>query len=100
MTEAQFQSAVCDALSLFGWRWCHFRPARSSKGWRTAISGHVGFPDLVAVRSERVLFAELKAERGRLSDAQAEWLAKLTAAGCEASVWRPSDWPTIEEVLR
>lgn len=99
-TEAEFQRAVCEALTILNWRWCHFRPARSKRGWRTAISGHAGFPDLVAVRRDRVLFVELKSERGRLSEAQVEWLEKLTAAGFEAAVWRPSDWPAIEEVLR
>ena len=50
MTEAQFQNAVTEALTVFGWRWIHFRPARSEKGWRTPLSGAPGFPDLCAVR--------------------------------------------------
>jgi VRR-NUC domain len=100
MTEAQFQKAVTDALSVLGWRWCHFRPARTARGWRTPLSGDAGFPDIVAVRDKRVLFLELKAERGRLSGEQAGWLAELGYAGESVHCWRPSDWDVIEETLR
>jgi hypothetical protein len=54
----------------------------------------------VAVRGERILFLELKAEAGRLRDNQAKWLAALGLAGADVHCWRPSDWPAIEEVLR
>lgn len=59
-----------------------------------------GFPDLVLVRRPRVIFAELKAERGRLLDAQRDWLAALRDCSVESYLWRPSDWPEIERVLR
>ena len=100
MTEREFQRAVTDALTLFRWRWCHFRPARTQRGWKTALSGTQGFPDIVAVRSDRVIFVELKAEKGRLSDEQGRWLAALGAAGAEVACWRPSDWEAIEETLQ
>ncbi|MCI0542945.1 MAG: hypothetical protein L0Z49_00695 [Actinobacteria bacterium] len=54
-----------------GWRVCHFRPATTRDGWRTAVQGHPGFPDLVLARRGRVVFAELKAA---LSAEQLEWL--------------------------
>jgi hypothetical protein len=60
----------------------------------------VGYPDITAVRRDRILFIELKAEKGRLSEEQGAWLADLGAAGAEAFCWRPSDWPAIEETLR
>jgi len=100
MTEAEFQRTVCETLRLFGWRYCHQRPARTSRGWRTAIIGDTGFPDIVAVRGDRVLWLELKAERGKLSDEQSRWLAALGLAGQDVHCWRPSDWTTIEETLR
>lgn len=59
-----------------------------------------GLPDLILVRRPRVVWAELKSERGRLTDEQKAWLADLGASGQECHVWRPSDWPTIERVLR
>jgi hypothetical protein len=100
VTEREFQGAVCEALSLLGWRWCHFRPAHTQRGWRTALSGSPGFPDLVAVPADRVLFIELRSERGRSNEAQVEWLERLAAAGFEAAVWRLSDWPAIAEALQ
>jgi hypothetical protein len=100
VTEREFQTAVTDALSVFGWRWTHFRPATTAKGWRTPISGAKGFPDVVAVRDGRVLFLELKTEAGRLTHDQRQWLAELELTGGEAHCWRPSDWPAIEETLR
>jgi VRR-NUC domain len=100
VTEREFERAVLETLRVFGWRHCHFRPARTSRGWRTALSGDAGFPDIVAVRDERVLFIELKTERGRLSEEQGRWLAALGFAGADVHCWRPSDWPTIEETLR
>ncbi|GAB6937094.1 VRR-NUC domain-containing protein [Isoptericola variabilis] len=52
-----------------------------------------GFPDLVLVsaRRGRLLVAELKTVRGRLSTAQTQWLAEFRGAGVEAHVWRPAD---------
>jgi VRR-NUC domain len=98
--EKDFQKAVTDALNALGWRWYHSRPAQTSKGWRTALSGDAGYPDITAVRRDRILFIELKAQNGRLSEEQGVWLADLGAAGAEAFCWRPSDWPAIEEMLR
>jgi VRR-NUC domain len=100
VTEKDFQKTVTDALTAFGWRWCHFRPARTQRGWRTALSGSPGFPDLVAVRGDRVLFVELKAANGKLRDEQRSWLSALGAAGAEVHCWRPNDWPVIERLIR
>lgn len=57
-----------------------------------------GFPDLVLVR-ERIIFAVVKAEKGRVRPDQKVWLDMLRAAGAQVHVWKPSDWPEIEEVL-
>jgi hypothetical protein len=99
-SEEDFQKAVTDALTAFGWLWTHFRPGRTAKGWKTALSGAPGFPDIVAVRRDRVLFIELKTEKGRLSEDQERWLSVLGLAGADVHCWRPSDWPAIEETLR
>jgi hypothetical protein len=100
ISEEDFQKAVTDTLTAFGWRWCHFRPGRTQSGWKTALSGEKGFPDIVAVRRDRVLFIELKTEKGRLSEEQERWLSALGLAGAAVHCWRPSDWPAIEETLR
>jgi hypothetical protein len=101
VSEADFQRTLTEALTAFGWRWIHFRPARTSKGWVTALSGSPGFPDIVAVRGDRVLFVELKAQKGTLRDEQKEWLGDLgLAPGVEAHCWRPADWPIIEGLIQ
>ena len=100
MTERQFQDAVVELGNWLGWSAFHARTSRTgSGGHATAVAYQgVGFPDLVLVR-ERVVFAELKSARGRLSDAQRGWIKGLRDAGAEVYVWRPRDWPEVEEVL-
>jgi hypothetical protein len=99
--EADFQRAVIDIAHVFGWSVAHFRAARTSRGWRTPVEGDgAGWPDLMLLRRDRFLVAELKAEGGHLRPAQAAWLDRFRAAGIEAYVWRPADFPTVMEILR
>lgn len=99
-TEAGFQQAVITLARMHGWLVAHFRPARTeSGGWATPVQADgAGFPDLVLVR-DRVIFAELKTNGGRLRPAQTRWLDALADAGAEAAVWRPVDWHVIVEAL-
>ena len=81
LTEREFTRQVRDLAQLFGWARYH-----------TWLSKHssAGFPDEVLVRAPRIVFAELKADAGKVSAAQAEWLDQL--AGCpavEVCLWRP-----------
>src|SRR5262245_42102129 len=41
---------ILQLARLWGWASYHQRPARTARGWRTALSGCAGFPDLVLVR--------------------------------------------------
>lgn len=101
LTEQQFQDQVVDLARLLGYRVAHFRPARTEKGWRTPVAADgAGWPDLVLAKAGRLIFAELKSQRGRLSDDQHAWLDALRAAGAEAYVWRPSQFDDIETTLR
>ena len=90
-----------------GWRVAHFRPARVLKGgeetWRTAVEGDgAGFPDLVLARNGRIIIAELKSDRGTVSDEQQKWLDAFGESDrrVTVTVWRPRDWATIERMLR
>lgn len=92
MTGEQLQQAIIEAARLFGWRVAHFRPARTGRGFRTAVSADgAGFPDLVLVR-ERVLFVEVKGDGDRLRPEQDDWLHALRQADAEAYVWTPKMW--------
>jgi hypothetical protein len=102
MTERDFQRAVVETARLFGWRVAHFRPARRNDGtWRTPVEGDgAGFPDLVLLRRERMMVRELKVGTGKLTREQEDWLRWFRDAGVDACVWRPEEWPGIEEELR
>lgn len=100
ISEIAFASQVESLLNLFGWLWCHFRPARSNKGWRTPLAGHKGLPDYVAVRDGVLLFAELKDRYGKPSREQQEWIDALKAAGQQVYLWRPGDIDEVTEILR
>jgi hypothetical protein len=63
------------------------------------MQGDVGFPDLVLARGGRVVFMELKSQRGVVSAAQRRWIDALQGSGHEAFVVRPSDWPSISTLL-
>lgn len=71
---------------------------------RYSLGSEPGWPDLTLVRrrDRRLLFAELKSEKGFLSTRQAEVLELLEEVGMEVHIWRPSDLSSgrIAEVLR
>ena len=102
VTEAAFLRQVVDLAHYTGWLVHHCRPAVLPSGkWATHISGDAGFVDLVLAKEGRVIFVELKSEKGKVTDAQQAWRWALGAGrpGCNAFVWRPSDWKAIVEIL-
>ena len=102
ISEAAFQQAVIDLARWTGWRIFHPRTVHTAQGTHlTAFYGDAGFPDLVLVHRNRgVIFAELKSERGRLTNDQTLWGEYLKAAGVEYHVWRPDDMETVKDILR
>lgn len=90
--EAAFQGAIENALTISGHLWAHFRPARTQAGWRTAMSGHPGFPDLIAIsRDGHLKVAEVKTVRGIVRPEQHRWLDAFSQAGALADILRPGD---------
>lgn len=87
MSEAQFTAAVIDFAQYKGWLVAHFRPARTTRGWRTPVQGDKGFPDLVLARDGRVIFAELKVGKNKMSVEQERWSTALP----EMYLWHPAD---------
>lgn len=108
--EADLQASVCDQLTKLGWSYHHETDSRRSES---------GLPDLICWKGEavvgkaavfapppiripgRVLFVELKRQKGKLrpprTDAkgkyhrgQMETLNELAASGAETAIWRPS----------
>jgi len=102
ISEATFTQQVIRIAQVFKWRVAHFRPAMTKRGrWVTAVQGDgAGFPDLIMVREDRVLVAELKSAKGKLTPAQLLWISGFLVAGVEAFIWRPSDIEEIERILK
>ena len=64
------------------------------------MSGDVGFPDLVMVRQDRLIMAELKSARGKTTLEQDLWLQAAKRANIEVYVWRPAGIEQIEKILK
>ena len=96
--EKDFTKQVIELAHVYHWKVAHFRAAMTQYGWRTPVQADgAGFPDLVLARDGKVIFAELKAEKGKLSPEQEAWQQILPSF----YVWRPSDFETnIMQVLK
>lgn len=91
LPEAVLMSQVRALAQRFGYRVYHTRDSRGSDE---------GFPDLVLVGPERIIFAELKTRTGKLTERQAVWLDMLRHTGkVDVYLWRPGDWPAIVACL-
>ncbi len=89
--EKEFQQMIVDLARYTGWRYFH--------AWNSMHSA-AGWPDLALAKDGRLLFIEVKSARGKVSPAQQEWLAALRLVpGVEVYVWRPAQWPEIEQTL-
>ena len=93
VTEKDLREQIRTLCQLYGWK-MYF-------SW-TSIHSPRGFPDLVLANPEqkRVIFAELKSEKGKVTEYQQEWLDTLKACGQTVYVWRPTDIEAIAEILR
>lgn len=108
--ETEFVDQIVELAILHRYAVCHFRPARTHGGWRTAIQGHAGFPDLVIAKNGRVLFRECKFGKGQLSSEQLDWARQLSGnphwaetpdapveyrTGLLYDVWRVGDFASL-----
>src|SRR6478735_569902 len=112
VTELDFRRQVIGLAELLGWEHVGFRAAQTVHGWRTPVTGTLGkgWPDLVMVRrrDRRLIFAELKAAKGKTSPDQDRVLDVLRcleydaapAPHIEVFVWQEGDINAIAEVLR
>jgi hypothetical protein len=98
VTEKALQGAIYDCARRLGYMAYHVWDSRKSTP---------GFPDLILLRTEpappRLIVAELKTERGRLSAHQEVWLHRfLQIDGVEVYLWKPSQWLSgeVEAILR
>lgn len=95
MSERQLQELIIALAKRMGWISFHDYDSRRSTP---------GFLDLVLVhpRQRRVMWRELKSEKGVTSAEQKVWISALSLVGEDVDVWRPRDWVSgrIEKELR
>ena len=91
--EKDFQDRVAQHLRFNGWRVYAIADSR-----RASLAG---YPDLTCwhPKQKRIMFCELKREKGRVSEAQKIVLAEL-AEIAETYLWRPSDWNDIVRIAK
>lgn len=93
ITEKYLRQQVIDAAHIFGWK--------SYFTWNSVHSPR-GMPDLILCKPPRVIFAELKTEKGQVSPSQKEWIDLLAECGgnVECYLLRPADVEKFVEILR
>ena len=91
ITEKQFQQQIIDLAKICGWKEYHT--------WRS-IHSPAGFPDLILVRDCVILAVELKSKKGKITEAQWDWLEALGKTGVGVYIWGPSEWEDIVRCLR
>jgi hypothetical protein len=86
MSEATLQENVLHTARSLGWLAYHTYDSRRCVP---------GFPDLVLAHEgqRRLIFSELKTEKGRQTREQRAWERVLSAIpGVEVYLWRPTGW--------
>ena len=91
MTEKELQKHIMAAARECGWLVHH---------QTVALYSAAGLPDLTMCRPPRLIYAELKGEKGKVTPAQQEWLDTLRQVpGIEVYLWRPADLETAYNIL-
>jgi len=89
-TESDVQRGIVQALSYAGWLVMHI-PNQSTRGRQRWAGLMPGAPDLVAVKRGRIVFLEVKAGQGKVSEKQSEVHDLLRLHGMEVRVVRGID---------
>jgi hypothetical protein len=105
MTEKEWQNQVLELAKLLGWKRAHFRTVRvqrknGSVYYETPVQANgKGFPDLIMVRGNRLIAAELKRDGEKLEPDQEEWARVLRNTPVEVYAWCPSDFELVQQIL-
>jgi hypothetical protein len=103
ISERELQKAGIELLHRFGYLVAHFRPAQVRQGrWVTPVDADgAGFPDVVAIKGERLLAIELKVGRNKPTDAQHLWLERFRAVpGCRSLIITEKNMDFLERVAK
>jgi hypothetical protein len=83
MTHDELLQQVTNECNRLGLLWHHPPDSRRERA---------GWPDLVIAGPRGILFAEIKSEDGRVTQAQWRTGRQLLAWGHTWAEWRPADW--------
>lgn len=86
MTEDELLDLVVKECGRLGYLVYHTKDSRSVNKLGK------GFPDLVIVTKNDVLFVELKDDWQPLKPEQTTWRYSLMSVDAHHEVWRPADW--------
>ncbi len=105
VSEKDLDKYVKDLAKVYGWLLYHQVDAVFCPSCRKPTFSKKdgpGFPDLAMGHPNgRLIFAELKSQRGPLRDGQVAWLKTLNVGGGrEVYLWRPSDMDDIAQILQ
>ena len=107
VSEAQFRRGLCRLAEAYKWQWRHFtettkRVRRGDKYVTIGDHDARGIPDLLLFHAERGIHMvwEVKTNKGKLTDYEAEMLYLYDRCGIEARVARPRDWDELRNILR
>lgn len=82
-TEAVFQARLLRYASIYGFsfRYHTFNSRRST----------AGYPDLTLLNPDAgaAVLVEVKTDKGKLTQAQRDWLYAIANCGIDAALWRP-----------
>ena len=102
--EKDLQADVIEFLQGLGYKVLVIRRARQRKegtdSWVTPFGADgVGWPDIFAVKSGRMIALELKSDTGKAPPEQVEWLLALSLCGCLTGIVTPSTWDKMKEKI-
>ena len=100
LSELEWQMKVVQYAHDHHWYWLHIPRSRVGRVWLTRADGTLakGWFDLLLIRGNEVIGAELKTAKGKLRPDQitvhehCHWALKVY-------VWRPEDWDEVQDVL-
>ena len=105
LSEADFQKMVVDMAHRLGWKTFAVRRSAAVSAETGKVVSYVtseGWPDLVLVKGDKIIFWELKSDTGLLEPKQHEWLTALEAVETVHQVGcvRPRDWAEVKATLQ
>ena len=82
--ESRLQEHVRSLFVATHWKYYHVWHAKNSPS---------GYPDVIAVKDGRIIWAELKRQNKEPTEDQKDWLLALAQIPrAEVYVWKPYDW--------